>query len=91
MRWYPLALAGIIAAGVILRLYGISGHFLTYDESFSALLTRVSLPKLMAATAGDVHPPLSYLLAWVVTGLLGTSPLTLRLPSSAPGRRSPSG
>lgn len=34
-----------------------------YDERFTILLTRLSYPDLLTAIAGDVHPPLYYLLA----------------------------
>lgn len=32
-----------------------------YDEAFSAILARLPLERLLAATAADVHPPLYYL------------------------------
>lgn len=40
---------------------------LWYDETFSVLVARLPLDRLIAATAGDVHPPLYYLLlkAWL--------------------------
>ncbi len=85
LRWYPWALAGIMAAGVGLRLWGIGAHYLTYDETFTALTAQASLPNLIRATAGDVHPPLSYLVEWVFTGLFGVSPITLRVPAVLAG------
>src|SRR5690349_16262238 len=86
VRWYPLALVGIMAAGVVLRLWGLTAHFLTYDEAFTALVAKSTLPNLLAATAGDVHPPLSYLVTWLFIRLAGgATPLTLRLPEVVMG------
>jgi len=54
--------------GLALRVYlALSKEELWYDEVFSVLVARLPLPQLLAATAGDVHPPLYYLLlkAWL--------------------------
>jgi len=54
--------------GLALRVYlALSKEALWYDEVFSILVARLPLPQLLAATAGDVHPPLYYLLlkAWL--------------------------
>lgn len=80
VRWHVWAVAGLIALGALVRVYGVTGHFLTYDEAFTALTAQVSLPNLIRSTAGDVHPPLSYLVEWLMVGLFGSSPLALRLP-----------
>lgn len=85
VRWHAWAVAGVIALGVVLRFWGLGAHYLTYDEAFTALTARGSLSALIAATAGDVHPPLSYLVSWAVVHLFGLSPLTLRLPSAILG------
>jgi hypothetical protein len=82
LRPYPLAVAGLALVGVLLRLCGLGTHYLTYDEAFTLLTARGSLPALIAATAGDVHPPLSYIVVWGFTRLAGLSPLTLRLPGA---------
>lgn len=82
VRWHAWAVAALIAAGCLVRAWGLTSHFLTYDETFTALVARGTLAQLVAATAGDVHPPLSYLLTWLVLRVAGgVSPLALRLPS----------
>lgn len=83
---YPLALGALVAVGVGLRFWGLGAHYLTYDETFTALLARGSLADLLAAAAGDVHPPLYYLLVWAWVRLVGASgAVALRLPSALLG------
>jgi Dolichyl-phosphate-mannose-protein mannosyltransferase len=83
---YGLALASIAAIGVALRFYSLGAHYLSYDESFTVLMVGRPLPDLIRAAAGDVHPPLSYLMYWVFVRLAGgTTPLTLRLPAAVLG------
>lgn len=83
LRAYPLALAGLVLAGVLLRFWGLGAHFLSYDEAFTANVARGTLPDLIAATAGDVHPPLSYMVVWGFVRLAGAvTPLTVRLPGA---------
>jgi hypothetical protein len=51
-----------------------------HDEAFSAIVARLPLARLIAATAGDVHPPLYYLL------LAGWLRLTSFLPLETAAR-----
>lgn len=53
-----------------------------YDEIGTAWMASLPFPRLLAATAGDVHPPLYLALAWLVAHTAGASALALRLPSS---------
>lgn len=86
VSWYGLTVATIAMIGVALRFYLLGAHFLSYDESFTVLMVRRSLPDLIRAAAGDVHPPLSYLMYWAFVRLAGaTTPLTLRLPAAIIG------
>src|SRR5689334_14662175 len=86
VRWYSLAVATIAAIGVLLRFYRLGDHYLSYDESFTMLMVGRSLPDLIRAAAGDVHPPLSYLMYWAFVRLAGAAtPLTLRLPDAIIG------
>ncbi len=83
LRWPGLAAASVIALGVVLRFWDLGGGLLSYDESFTALIVQRSLPDLLAATAGDVHPPLGYVLLWAWVRLAGAvTPWTLRLPGA---------
>ncbi|MCB0047571.1 MAG: glycosyltransferase family 39 protein [Caldilineaceae bacterium] len=52
----PLLLAGLLA-GFALRLVRLGGESLWYDETVSVYLARLSLPAMLAHTAGDIHPP----------------------------------
>jgi len=61
MKRLPLLLASL---GILLRIVPIWAQPLWYDENFSVLLARLNLDRLIAATAGDVHPPLWYLICW---------------------------
>jgi len=83
---YGLAIASIAAIGVALRFYQLGAHYLSYDESFTVLMTGRSLPDMIRAAAGDVHPPLAYLMYWAFVRVAGvTTPLTLRLPAAIIG------
>jgi len=86
VSWYGLALASIAVIGVGLRFYRLGDHYLSYDETFTVLMTGRSLPDMIRAAAGNVHPPLSYLIYWAFVHLAGaTNNLTLRLPAAIIG------
>lgn len=63
----------ILLAGFALRLYRLGANSLWYDETVSLLLARAELYELLRHTAGDVHPPLYYLLLHVWGRLAGWS------------------
>lgn len=52
----------VLFAGFALRLYRLGVNSLWYDETVSMLLARAEIPELLRHTAGDIHPPLYYLL-----------------------------
>ena len=54
---------------------------LWHDEAFSGLLVKYGLKEMIYRTGLDVHPPLYYILLKGWVGVLGNSPLTLRLSS----------
>ena len=79
----PLLLAAI---GVILRIVPAWGMPVWYDESFTLLVARLPFDRLIAATAGDVHPPLWYLLIWPLAHIPGLPAwLVVRLPALLAG------
>ena len=57
-----LALAGVLAVALALRLWGLGRESLWLDEATSLRLARMSIHDLLVHTAFDVHPPLYYLL-----------------------------
>lgn len=71
----------LIEVGAILRLAYIAKTPPWYDEAYTMLITRRPLDQLLRAAAGDVHPPLYYLLTAPLAAL--PQPLTLRLVSAA--------
>jgi uncharacterized membrane protein len=62
-------------------LAGLGNDALWYDEMFSGQMARLPIAQLLQATAGDVHPPLWYLIEWLSVRLAGNSAAGLRLPS----------
>lgn len=78
---YPLAVVLLVAA--LLRLYQIGQAQFWYDEAFSGLVMRQGFAEFWAALAGDVHPPLWYLVHWPLVGVLGIQAAwALRLSSA---------
>lgn len=70
----------LFTLGVVLRALLIWQAPLWYDENFTYNLALLPFGKMIAATAADVHPPLSYILFWLVARLGGPA-WTLRLVS----------
>jgi uncharacterized membrane protein len=69
-------------AGTLLRIIPFWAMPTWYDENFTILVSRLPLPQLIAATAGDVHPPLWYLLIYPLVHIPGFPGwLAIRLPS----------
>jgi hypothetical protein len=54
---------------------------LWYDENFTLLMARLPLSRMMEAAIGDVHPPLFYLINWLLYRLPGLPVWAIRLPS----------
>lgn len=72
----------LMAIGAALRLLMINIPPLWYDENFTLLLSRLPFDKLIQATAGDVHPPLHYMVLWLIQSQLPELPAWwIRIPS----------
>lgn len=54
------------------------------DEAFSVLLARMSVPEMLAVTAGDVHPPFYYLTLMAANRLFGDAGWAYNLVSLVP-------
>lgn len=64
-----------------LRIRGLGAAQLWYDESGTLVMSRLPLPQMLAATAGDTHPPLYFLVTWALAHLGLQTEAWLRLPS----------
>src|SRR5512137_2203573 len=58
-RFPPLL---ILLSGMALRLFRLGADSLWYDETVSTYLAGSPLLELIRHTAGDIHPPLYYML-----------------------------
>lgn len=77
-KTFPL----LFSLGVILRIVWINVPPLWYDENFTLLLARMPFIEMIKATAGDVHPPLWYIIEWAwMHGPLGFAPWMIRVPA----------
>ncbi len=83
IKRHPLIIITILAA--LLRLPTIGIESMWYDETFSVWLARLPLANLLSATAGDVHPPLWYVIEWAVGAVFGYSAIAMRLVSALAG------
>ena len=73
-------LAPLLLVALALRLPGMFTS-LWYDEAFTLYLAKLPIPQMIAATAGDVHPPLWYLIARLSCLMVGFNEWGVRLPS----------
>jgi mannosyltransferase len=73
--------AVLFALGAALRFAFLGAANLWYDESFTAWIASLPIPRLLLAAAGDVHPPLYYGIIWILEHLGLTSEAWLRVPS----------
>lgn len=72
----------LLALAAALRVYGVWIPQFWYDENFTLIVSRLPIERMIAATAGDVHPPLYYLITWVISQIAPAAPpWVLRLPS----------
>jgi len=76
MMIYP-----ILAVALVLRLIQLGTAPFWYDEAFSALVANLDFLHAVEAIAGDVHPPLYYLLLWPLGQLGIRAEWAYRLPS----------
>lgn len=83
VRRHPLA--AITALAALLRLPTLAVEDFWYDEAFTAWLAGLPLGRLVAATLGDVHPPLWYAIETFFYRALGSSEFSLRLPAAIAG------
>ncbi|QDT07421.1 hypothetical protein K227x_58480 [Rubripirellula lacrimiformis] len=72
----------VVLVGAILRLAYIAERPIWFDEAFTWKLTNdFGWSEMLTRAAGDVHPPLYYMLSRAFQGLIGDSLFSLRYPS----------
>lgn len=83
---YGFALALIVAASALLRLYGIGSLSLNFDEGATSYFAHLPLSDLWGPPARlETNPPLFYTVERIVVLLLGDGAGTLRLASVMAG------
>lgn len=80
-RGFPWVLFALVSLAFSVRFHGISTPAIWYDESFSVLLSERSPTLIWRTTAGDVHPPLYYLMLHYWMALLGNGVVAVRMLS----------
>lgn len=75
---WRLGLLLVLALGTLLRLYQLDGQSLWYDEGVSAAMVGRSPGAIVAASAGDIHPPLYYLGLALWAAAFGNGEVALR-------------
>lgn len=72
----------ILSIAAVMRLAQIGAALFWYDESFTWLVCSRSIPNMLLALSGDVHPPMYYLMIWPICQMFGRNEFILRLPSA---------
>jgi uncharacterized membrane protein len=72
----------IFPVGVALRLANLGGFNLWYDEAGTSWMASLPFSRMIAATAGDVHPPLFFIVEWALVHMFGIQAWIVRLPSA---------
>lgn len=76
------AILFILAAGVFLRLSGLTISPLWYDEAYSLYLTRLPIAEVIRLQSLDVNPPTWEMILLPLVRLFGETELVLRLPAA---------
>jgi hypothetical protein len=85
MRYKRIA-ALLTGVGILLRVIPFWSMPTWYDENYTWLVAKLPLDRLLQATAGDVHPPLWYLIIYPIARIPNMPVwLGLRLPALVAG------
>jgi hypothetical protein len=79
--WTGLVVA-VLLLGFGLRVHRLAYDSVWWDEGFSVWMARLPIRQMLAETARDTHPPLSYATLHFWLKLAGDEELALRLPSA---------
>ncbi|MBI2911250.1 MAG: glycosyltransferase family 39 protein [Chloroflexi bacterium] len=77
--------ASLVLLAFVLRLRGLDGDSLWFDEAISLTFARESVPELFQSISQDNHPPLYFILLHLWLPLAGQGEYALRWLSLAPG------
>ena len=75
----------MIAVAAALRLAAIDLDPFWLDEATTAVISRRGLVDLVLQRAGNGHPPLFFLVTWLIAHLGGTGEVAMRLPAVLAG------
>jgi 4-amino-4-deoxy-L-arabinose transferase-like glycosyltransferase len=81
-RAYVAAVSATTLLAAVLRLYKLNGANPWWDEGFTYWLASQDLPGMLLRTAGDTHPPFSYLLYQLWMPLAGRTLYALRFQAA---------
>lgn len=82
--WATLSRHGfslVLLFSLALRLFDLGSESLWYDEAFTSLIADLPFHNALAAVAGDVHPPLWYMIEWLVAHVFGNGKIAMRSPA----------
>lgn len=77
-RWW----LWVFLFALVLRLATLDWSLLWYDEAYTAIIVQRPFFEMLKAIAGDTHPPLWYLIDWIMAHTFGATPIALRLPAT---------
>ncbi len=80
-----LLLGGIVAVAAGLRLAALDLDGFWLDEATTAVISRADPGPLVVQRARSGHPPLFFLLTWLVARVAGTGEVAMRLPAALAG------
>jgi 4-amino-4-deoxy-L-arabinose transferase-like glycosyltransferase len=75
----------VLLLGFVLRFYKIDAQSLWYDEGNSARIAERSIQLIVEGSAGDIHPPLYYILLKIWRAIFGDGETALRAFSTLCG------
>lgn len=81
-RGVALTLIGVVILGAVVRMWHLGAGSLNFDESFTAMVGRLSLSRVFGfLTAHDSHPPFDYLVQ-LPLARAGANAFVFRLPAA---------
>ncbi|HYW41366.1 MAG TPA: glycosyltransferase family 39 protein [Bryobacteraceae bacterium] len=80
---HPVLVACLaITVSACCKIARLTSRELWLDETYTAFVATLPFPEVLRHTAGDMHPPLYWVLVWAWARLVGDGPAQLRLLSA---------